>query len=104
MIQRTRSLALQLILEGLTLGKIGQRLGISRQGVHYLLKPPADIIQEVLARTRGLCERCAILARPFHIHAQNIERELNRYKGKGTLTLLCLSCARRVHQKKRRGR
>jgi len=99
----TRSLALQLILEGLTMGEISQRLGITRQGVQWLLKPPAAITQEVMARTRGLCERCGILARPAHIHG-SMERELNRYKGEGPLMLLCMSCARMAHQKRKGGR
>ncbi len=103
MTQYTRSLALQLTLEGMTLREIGFRLGVSKQRVYQLLKPPAEITQEIMARTKGRCEGCGILARPAHVHARDIEREINGYKGKGMLRLLCLSCARQAHQK-RRGR
>jgi len=102
--REARSLALQLALEGLTLSQVGQRLGLSRQRIYQLLQAPAHITQEVIARTRGLCEKCGILAKPFHIHAKDRRREVNEYRGEGALRLLCLSCARVEHQKRKRGR
>ena len=99
-----RLIALQLTLEGLTLGEIGKRLGVTRQRVHQLLKPPPAIVQEVMARTRGICEGCGIIARPYHVHSRDLEREFNGYQGEGVLRLLCIPCARQAHQGKRKGR
>ena len=104
MTPHTRRLALILTLEGLNLVEIGKRLGVTRQRVHQLLKPPAAIVQEVMARTRGLCEGCGIIARPYHVHSRDIEQEINEYQGKEVLRLLCIPCARQAHQGKRRGR
>ena len=104
MTSHSRLLALQFILEGLTLGEIGQRLGVTRQRVHQLLKPPPAIVQEVMARTRGICESCGIIARPYHVHTRDLEREINDYEGEGALRLLCLPCARQAHQGKKRGK
>ncbi len=99
--RQTRSLALQLALEGLTLSQVGKRLGLCRQRIYQLLHPPPAIVQEVMARTRGLCEQCGILARPYHVHSEDTAREVSGYVGEGELTLLCLSCARVEHQKRR---
>ena len=103
MTSQDRLLAHQLNLEGLTLGEIGSKLGVTRQRVHQILQPPRSIFNAIMARTRGQCEHCGIRARPVHIHAHEVEREVNEYEGEGALTLLCLPCARRVHRKKGRG-
>jgi len=96
-----RLLALQFALEGFNLREIGERLGITHQRVHQLLKGPEAIMEYMVARTKGRCQDCGIMARPIHIHAQDTRREMNNYAGKGRLWLLCMSCARRAHQKKR---
>ena len=77
MTSHDRLLAHQLNLEGLTLGEIGSKLGVTRQRVHQILQPPRHIFNAIMARTRGRCECCGIRARPVHIHAHEAEREIN---------------------------
>jgi hypothetical protein len=61
-----RSEAIRLRTQGLTLQEVGQRLGISRQDIHALLKG------ETFPRPGIVCQQCGQAIAPRHGASQNI--------------------------------
>ena len=96
-----KQVALKLRLKGLTYQEVGRRLGISRQRVQQLIRPPREIYNLVHDRAKGRCEDCGI-ALPHmhngHVHHENSvdihEEDFNDVKN---LVYLCWSCHRKRH-------
>jgi hypothetical protein len=61
-----RSQAARLLIQGLSLQEIGERLGISRQRVHELLKG------EMIPQPGIVCQRCGQAIAPLRGTPQNI--------------------------------
>ena len=98
---RKRVFALELRLEGYTYAAIGKKLGVCRQRIQQLLRPPADLYNIMKRRASDRCESCGILIQPGRGHAHHKQnRELlmaDDFNDLKSLLYLCLSCHRSAH-------
>lgn len=94
-----RSKALELRLAGLSYAEIGRALGISRQRVMQITKPPPLVRSAVVARDGGACQSCGVfLGKSGHVHhtlARGLQAE--DYNDLPNLQLLCPTCHRLAH-------
>src|ERR1700757_1222375 len=81
--------ALELKLSGLTYAAIGKQLGLSRQRVQQMLRPPKAIYELIRERARYRCEKCGLKTRSGHVHHQKLTEDWNDIPN---LRYLCLKC------------
>lgn len=88
---------MRLRLAGLTYGRIAELVGLSRQRVHQLLRPPAEVRDRVVSRAGGRCELCGLaVGKSGHVHhTGNAQEDYNDYPN---LQLLCVSCHVHAHR------
>ncbi len=83
-------------MRGLTYSEIGSSLGLSRQRVQQLVRPPAAIYRFVHARAHGRCETCHVHTRSGHVHHKSLN-DTDNYNDVDNLAYLCVSCHRIAH-------
>ena len=90
---------MELRLSGETYEAIGTALGVSRQRIEQMLKPPQAIRRIVVERARGLCERCGIVVGESGDVHHKASRGLScdQYHDLDNLALVCRSCHRHAH-------
>lgn len=100
--KKNKRRAFDLRMDGMTYAAIGLKLGISRQRVQQLLRPPVQIYNTVRSRAKNRCEECNILLRvgDGHVHHRNTTGSgPDEFNCVGNLQYLCRSCHRRMHSK-----
>ena len=97
-----RTAAFHLYLQGHTYNEIGLRLGISRQRVQQMVRPPKPLYKAIQERAYNKCEKCGIFLKKGVGHVHHIKRlgmELDTINGNGNLQYLCGGCHRTAHKK-----
>ena len=94
-----RVAALKLRLDGLTYAAIGRRLGLSRQRIQQLLRPPANVYDIMRRRAANHCESCGVVIYQGHAHHKQNQGLLvaDDFNDLKNLLYLCLSCHRLAH-------
>lgn len=84
-----------LFRHGLSYAAIAKKVGLSRQRVQQIIRPPKPIYDLVKARAKGKCENCGIVVASGHVHhAHNGDKNFNDI---ANLQYLCPSCHRVQH-------
>lgn len=96
--QEMQQRAVELRLKGLTYAEIGRELGISRQRVQQITRPPAQVYDFVKRRAESKCEDCKVPLGSGHIHHKHVTPLFN-YNDIENLEYLCISCHRERHRK-----
>jgi len=91
-----RHTALMMKLEGKSYAQVGKELGISRQRVQQLLRPPTNVWKLVYNRANGKCESCGIIV-GYSGHVHHKANNGENYQDTDQLELLCVSCHRKAH-------
>lgn len=93
---RARSFTLR--LNGNTYQDIGRLLGVSRQRIQQLLKPPRAVAEEIKKRAHGRCEQCGLPGLSHHLHHRlATKRQEDTFNDLDNLQYLCPSCHRQAH-------
>lgn len=90
-----RAEALRLKLQGLTYDEVGRRMGVSRQRIQFLLRPPESVYKQVVGRANEHCEDCGSAVVSGHIH--HIDEMRSDFNHPDNLAYLCASCHRKRH-------
>lgn len=88
---------MQLRLEGLTYAEIGKMLNISRQRAQQLIRPTADVYQQLRERAQQRCESCGEIERAGHAHHIDVLEE--DHNNLNNLEYLCIDCHLARHGK-----
>jgi hypothetical protein len=89
--------AMALRLEGKSYAAIGKIMGLSRQRVQQITKPPQELWTAVYMAAKGLCQDCGISPPVGHGHLHHIEQRTENYNAVENLCFLCASCHRLHH-------
>lgn len=85
-------------LDGLTYAAIAKKVGLSRQRVQQIVRPPKPIYDAVKARAHGKCESCEIHIQDGHVHHIEADgRTVETFNDLHNLLYLCPACHRRMH-------
>lgn len=91
--------AQELYLAGRSYREIGEALGVSRQYIQQLVRPPAIVYNLVKQLANGCCQRCGIAVRSGHVHhVSTTDRTLDDFNDLDNLKYLCPSCHRIEHR------
>ena len=85
----------KLFREGLTYAAIASKVGLSRQRVQQIVRPPKPIYDAVKAKADGKCEECGVVVSNGHIHHANGAGE--NFNDMENLQYLCPGCHRKAH-------
>lgn len=90
-----RRLVFELYAKGLTYQEIGSRVGVSRQRIQQMTRPPHMILVRLKKRSKGKCEECGIKLRlgDGHIHHLSTVGDFSLL---GNLQYLCRSCHKKA--------
>lgn len=91
-----KALLLHLRLQGLSYTAIGVQVGLSRQRIQQLLRPPTAIYNLIKQQARGHCAVCDIQVRSGHVHHQDSTNG-DTYNVLENLIYLCPSCHKQAH-------
>lgn len=97
--EKLRKRITTLFIKGLTYGEIATKVGVSRQRVQQIVRPPADIYNKVRDRAKACCQKCGISV-PIggHVHHLKAEgRTVNNINNVNNLQYLCRTCHRIEH-------
>lgn len=88
-------------LDGLTYREIAEKVGLSRQRVQQIVRPPKPVYDAVKDRASGKCERCGIHVQDGHVHhVESSGRTVETFNQMEQLLYLCPSCHRTIHVKR----
>ncbi len=93
-----RDRAFGLFVQGKTYAAIAIELGVSRQRVQQIVRPPRQIYDAVCRRAGGACEDCGIELADGHVHhIETCGRTTDDFNLPENLRYLCPSCHRQAH-------
>jgi Zn finger protein HypA/HybF involved in hydrogenase expression len=94
-----RQRAVELFTQGLTYAAIGKDIGVSRQYVQQLVRPPKAIYDTVKSNADGKCEDCGIYVARGHVHHRATKGTTpDNFNELRNLEYLCPSCHRKAHE------
>lgn len=96
--EQKREVVFKLFAEGHTYAYIAKVVGVSRQRVQQLIKPPIRILNLLRKRSHNKCEHCELPLRlgDGHVHHLTGHADFNRL---ANLEYLCRSCHRKADAK-----
>jgi len=84
-----REQVIKLFRQGMSYAEVGRRVGLSRQRVMQIVKPPTSIYEHMKRKARGICANCEVIAPSGRISGyREGTLEVSKYK------YLCASCYR----------
>lgn len=96
--ERRRLKVFEMYLGGRSYSEIGKAVGVSRQYVQQLVRPPKPVYDAVKQRAAGKCEKCGIYVQNGHIHhIQQSGKTPDDFNEPANLQYLCPSCQRDSH-------
>jgi Homeodomain-like domain-containing protein/HNH endonuclease len=85
--------------QGMTYQAIADKVGVSRQRIQQIVRPPIQIVNMLKKRANGRCENCGIVPRNAHVHhTEKIAALPKTLDSIEFLLYLCPSCHRRAHR------
>lgn len=92
-----RKTAIELRLKGLTYAQIGEQLGVSRQRVQQMTRPPHAIQLLIRKRANCRCEKCGVELNTGNGHVHHVGGEDYDFNDLENLQYLCISCHLKAH-------
>src|SRR6516225_16594 len=86
---------LELWLKGLTYAEVARAVGLSRQRVQQIVRPPKAVYDLVVKRASGCCRDCGVKLLSGHVHRENHDSE--DFNDIENLVYLCPACHRKRH-------
>lgn len=96
--REVRDEAIRMKVAGCTYAQIAGELGLTRQRIQQIVRPPSHVCLTVKRRANGCCEKCSTPTTVGHIHHKAPSES---YNAPSNLAYLCLSCHRQEHPKVR---
>lgn len=88
-----RNAILRLYASGLTYQKIADQMGLTRQRIQQIVRPPIQVIVLLRKRANDCCERCGVQLTKYSGHVHHVRKDVT-----GTITdlnllrYLCRGC------------
>ena len=90
--------AFALRAKGLTYSDIARSLGVSRQRVQQLVRPPEPLYSLILRRAKNKCEECSLPLSRGSGHIHHISGLDFDFNNEANLLYLCPSCHMKAHK------